>query len=114
MNQKSFYWRQGNGIDSVWQGCSCDLRHFWISEDRLAWAHTQRKQIWTILSWSDLQSSELSPRPSLSLPDDIEDLDHLLVDDENYGNIQADAAETWDCSFVEAADWRKERNGKKM
>lgn len=83
---------------------SCDLLHFWISEDRLAWAHT---------SWCDLQSSEPSLRASLSLPDDIEDLDHLLVDDENYGNIQADAAETWDCSFIEAADWRKDRNGKK-
>lgn len=96
---------------------SCDLRHFWISEDRLAWAHTQRKQIWTIshdLIMISSKSSEPSLRPSLSLPDDIEDLDHLLVDDENYGNIQADAAETWDCSFIEAADWRKDRNGKKM
>lgn len=56
------------------------------------------------------------PRSSVGLPDGVEDLDHLLVDDENYGNIQADAAETWDCSFIEATDWHKDTNGqgKKM
>lgn len=44
------------------------------------------------------------PLRSVSLPDHIEDLDHLLVDDENDGNIQADAAQARDRSFVEARD----------
>lgn len=100
---------------------SWDLWHFWISEYRLVRAPAQGKRVSIIsrdLTWvwgpgSRRLQPSLASCSSAGLPDHIEDLDHLLVDDENYGNVQADAAETWDCSFIEATDWPKDRNRQK-
>lgn len=48
---------------------------------------------------------------SVRLPDHIQDLHHLLIDDENYGHIQTHPAQPRNCPFVETTDRHKEREG---
>lgn len=45
---------------------------------------------------------------SFCLPDHVQDLHHLLVDDENYGHIQAHSAQPGNCPFIETTDEYKE------
>lgn len=48
---------------------------------------------------------------SVRLPDRIQDLHHLLIDDENYGHIQTHTAQPRNCPFIETTDGHKEREG---
>lgn len=50
-----------------------------------------------------------TPCSSVRLPDHIQDLHDLLVDDENYGHVQAHAAQPWNCPFVETRVGHEER-----
>lgn len=45
---------------------------------------------------------------SFCLPDHVQDLHHLLVDDEYYGHIQAHSAQPGNCPFIETTGERKE------
>lgn len=45
---------------------------------------------------------------SVRLPDRIQDLHHLLIDDENYGHIQTHTAQPRNCPFIETTDGQKE------
>lgn len=50
-----------------------------------------------------------TPRGSVRLPDHIQDLHYLLIDDENYGHIQTHAAQPWNCPLVEARGRHEDR-----
>lgn len=50
---------------------------------------------------------------SVRLPDGVQDLDHFLIDDENYGHVQTDTAQTRDCPFIETRQ-KKRDNVTKM
>lgn len=49
-----------------------------------------------------------SAATSFRLPDLVEDLHHLLVDDENYGHVQTHSTQSRNCPFIEAAGGHKE------
>lgn len=52
-----------------------------------------------------------TPSSSVRLPDHIQGLHHLLIDDENYGHIQTHTTQPWNCPFIETTDGHKEREG---
>lgn len=52
---------------------------------------------------------EAAATPSFCLPDLVEDLHHLLVDDEDDGHIQTHPAQARDCPFIETRGGCKEK-----
>lgn len=54
------------------------------------------------------EAAACPPATSFCLPDPVEDLHHLLVDDENYGHIQTHSAQSRNCPFIETTGGHKE------
>lgn len=48
---------------------------------------------------------------SFCLPDHVQDLHHLLIDDEYYGHIQAHSAQPGNCPFIETTDEQRGETG---
>lgn len=54
------------------------------------------------------EAAACPPATSLCLPDLVEGLHHLLVDDEHYGHVQTHSAQSRNCPFIETTGGHQE------